>query len=917
MLKQNAARQRFTTLLKILVGSCLALAVSLSLFPLQASASTAITPTTVTNGPTLQVDFGFDATFRTGYWTPVHIGMSNGSADFAGTLSVSIFSGPPHSTTIGILSSWSFQQPVALAKGAQKQFTINVPYFLGNFTPAGVVVTLRDMHGKIVVTQTATGGYEVKPGDLFIGLISDLNANFDPLRGVSLPNQTSSPTTSSLDASTMPTIATTLDNFDVIVLADFTSSTLSRAQLGALQSWVNRGGILIEVGGQDWQRTLGNLPSEMVPVVVNGTGELPAGTHLLPRIGPATETPGQPPLVDTLTEPVIVSVATLRQQKGGFNSETLLSLPPRPAGDAINRVPTSGAIPLITRSEYGQGVICYLGFDPARPPLLNWQNTGTLWRAVLLQALGDKLLISRGGSTLNSGPGQLLTRAEVISIITPQTLWGPWIIAVLLISYLLILGPVRFYIVRRLKQPRWGWPIIINSIVIFSLLAYGLAFYQRGASLSDNSISILQIDQGGSMAYVTTYMGIYVPDQGDVTLHIPGESLAQPAASQFLEGKNALLSGGDVSAAMITAPGGTVMKLTNLGPWTYNPLVLEQDRPLQGKLSAHLSLRNNHVVGMVTNSLSSSLSDVYVLLAHTFVRIGDLAAGETQQVDLPLNATNGQRSMSLADQIAESGGLTAPYFPYSQNDQPGSAYQRHMALLSALEGGGSSSALCGGSCSAHSITNRGTIFLTGGKAPLPGLSGATDPLLVAGAPATLIAWANQPVGGAEDTTINGSNPAGQHENFIQMPLNLDVSGSATIPPGLITGHLEDVQGFDAETILPGVYLLTTGSLTFAFTLSQAGGGQVKALNVTVPDLLSGSGGPSTNIHHLQASLFNWKSGTWDTLALGRDSFGTVSRTNPGAYIDQTGRSLVRITNQNTALGKLYFGVPSLGVNGGA
>src|SRR2546428_2523963 len=98
------------------------------------------------------------------------------------------------------------------------------------------------------------------------------------------------------------------------------------------------------------------------------------------------------------------------------------------------------------------------------------------------------------------------------------------------------------------------------------------------------------------MAYVTTYMGIYVPDQGDVTLHIPGESLAQPAASQFLEGKNTLLSGGDVSAAMITAPGGTVMKLTNLGPWTYNPLVLEQDRPLQGKLSAHLSLRNNHVV---------------------------------------------------------------------------------------------------------------------------------------------------------------------------------------------------------------------------------------------------------------------------------------------------------------------------------
>jgi hypothetical protein len=898
MLIRYAARQRLRILLKIMAGSCLALAFSALFSPLQALAHDATKVGTNTISLTLQVDVGFDATFRAGYWTPVHIGMSNGGVDFAGTLTVSTYSGPPRSTTIGILSPWSYQQPVTLAKGAQKQFTIYVPYFLGNFTPIGVVVNLRDMRGKVVATQTVTGGYEVKPGDLFVGLISDLNANFDPLRSVSLPNQTSSPTTSSLDASTMPTIATALDNFDVIVLADFTSSTLSRAQLSALQSWVNRGGILIEVGGQDWQRTLGNLPAEIVPVVVNGTGELPAGTHLLPKIGPVVQSPGQVPLVDTLTEPVIASMATLRQQKGSFNDETLLSF---------------GAAPLITRSEYGQGVICYLGFDPARPPLLNWQNTGTLWRAVLLQALGDKLLISSGVSTLNSGPGQLLTRTGVISIITPQTLWGPWIIAVLLISYLLILGPVRYYIVKKLKRPRWGWPIIFNSILIFSLLAYGLAFFQRGASLSDNSVSIIQIDQGGSMAHVTTYMGIYVPNQGVVTLHIPGESLAQPIANQFLVAKNTVLSGDDVPAAMITAPGETVMKLADLGPWTFHPLVLEQDRPLQGNLSAHLSLRNTHLVGTVTNTLSTSLSDVYVLLAHTFVRIGNLAAGETLQVDLPLNAATGPRGMSLADQIAESGGLTAPYFPYLQNDQPGSAFQRHMALLSALEGAGSFSAFCGGSCSAHSIANRGTIYLTGGKVPLPVLSGATDPLLVTGAPATLIAWADQPIGDVEEATMNGGTPTGQHENFMQMPLSLDVSGGATIPPGLIAGHLEDIQGFDAAAILPGVYILTTGSLSFAFTLPVSSVGQVNALNVTVPDLLASAGGPSTNIHHLQASLFNWQSGGWDTTTLGRDSFGT---TNPGAYIDQTGRVLVRITNQNTALGKLYFGVPSLGVNGG-
>src|SRR5436305_11303255 len=204
-----------------------------------------------------------------------------------------MFSAPSHSSTIGIPSPWSFQQPVELSKGAKKQYTIYVPYFLGPFLPTGAVAYLRDAHGKVVATQTSTSGYEVKPGNLFIGLLSDVDANFDPLRSVSLPNQSGSPTTSTLDATTMPTQASALENFDVIVLDDFNSSRLSHAQIAALRTWVNQGGVLIEVGGQNWQRTLGTLPPEMLPVVVNGTHVLPAGTHLLPTAGPVIQTAGQ------------------------------------------------------------------------------------------------------------------------------------------------------------------------------------------------------------------------------------------------------------------------------------------------------------------------------------------------------------------------------------------------------------------------------------------------------------------------------------------------------------------------------------------------------------------------------------------------------------------------------------------------
>jgi hypothetical protein len=93
MLKHYAPKQRLGTLLKILVGFCLALVISPLFSPLQALAHSATTPATATNGPTLQVDVGYDATFKTGYWTPVHIGISSGAADFAGTLAVNTYSG--------------------------------------------------------------------------------------------------------------------------------------------------------------------------------------------------------------------------------------------------------------------------------------------------------------------------------------------------------------------------------------------------------------------------------------------------------------------------------------------------------------------------------------------------------------------------------------------------------------------------------------------------------------------------------------------------------------------------------------------------------------------------------------------------------------------------------------------------------
>ena len=151
------------------------------------------------------------------------------------------------------------------------------------------------------------------------------------------------------------------------------------------------------------------------------------------------------PLAGTSTgpqEPIVASIATLRTpaQDANFETETVLS---------------SGSIPLLVQTRHGQGVICYLAFDPALPPLVGWPAIDTFWKSLLIRAIGDHALIGNAPQ-FSSGPGEILVRGGLVQILQPASLLSPWIIGLLLLGYIALIGPVRMLIVRRLKQPQWG-----------------------------------------------------------------------------------------------------------------------------------------------------------------------------------------------------------------------------------------------------------------------------------------------------------------------------------------------------------------------------------------------------------------------------------------------------------------------------
>ncbi|MGZ3608547.1 MAG: hypothetical protein ACXVDN_09895 [Ktedonobacteraceae bacterium] len=868
------------------------------LFPAHSSAFTKKSSKVL---PTLQLSVGFEDDSRVNYWTRVQVVLGNKGSNFSGVLSVTTYSGPSRQFVPSSTLSWGYQSPVVLPHGVQKHINFNIPFYETPAEPQGIIATLSDDKGKVVTTQTATP-FILHSDSLLIGILSDYTAEspeFSSLSKVALPDPERSVELATLNASTMPDVAEVLDNFDVIVLDNFPMSTLNHAQLNALQTWINRGGSFIVIGGPDWQRTLDALPPQLLPVNVQGTGMLPPATRVLPIGSPTIAETGQTAASDSLPQSISISTATLpanndMRRQTFSNFETVL-------GTASN--------PLIVQAHQGQGIVCYVAFDPAVAPLTNWIGTIALWKGLLLRTLGDQSLLPASAPTYSGGPGQSILRGGLFQILQPGTPFPAWILLILLLGYIIVLGPIRFFYVLltskgdRRKRAYWNWRIIGSSIIVFSFLTYSFVYLQKRPVI--NSISVIQLNQGSNTTHITNFYSTFIPDNGNILIHVPAKSLTQPITNTFLQ-SDAGIPDVDQNDSIGVGQNETNINIPNASPWTFHRFVSETDQKLQGSLSSSLVLYNGTLTGTVTNTLGTDVNDVYILLNHSFSYIGNLPAQQTRHIASSLNSSAMNSGSTLADQIAESNRLPVPFFPFAHGSQPKNDFQLHLAILSALSGEGMNYIPCGGPCSSNAIAGKHSII-----APLSGRSklipfDGNDPLLLTGSQATLIGWANNRIDTTSNVTVNGASASGTFEDFIQAPLNIDLSQSSSIPPGLVYGQVINAQGNEEQMISPGIYTINTGSITFEFALPTGGISQVNNLRISLPKIMQ-----LTGINQVSARLYNWNTHSWDVITINQNSFTT---TNSKAYTSSDGRVLLQVINQNASQGILYFGRPSLSLN---
>lgn len=186
----------------------------------------------------------------------------------------------------------------------------------------------------------------------------------------------------------------------------------------------------------------------------------------------------------------------------------LARLTPRGSARVLVSEPSVGS-PSIVEGSYGLGKVTLVALDVDRGPFLEWENRYDFWTALLeLQAVDTRRRDNWGMRSEDVGE-VLASSLETFSDVTiVPFLW----VAGLILAYIILIGPVDYFILKKIvKRLELTWITFPVIVITVSVLAYLAANYLKGDELRVNKIDVIDIDASRQRISGCTFFSIFSP----------------------------------------------------------------------------------------------------------------------------------------------------------------------------------------------------------------------------------------------------------------------------------------------------------------------------------------------------------------------------------------------------------------------
>lgn len=322
------------------------------------------------------------------------------------------------------------------------------------------------------------------------------------------------------------------DTADLVVLstssAEFVKQLASdEKKMAALREWVSRGGrIAIAVGSN--AAAIKQYPAleELLPVTVTGTRPTPdKQPSFLALYWAARET----------------SQTTTLNGNLPFKAGTFANFIPKPMHPGRVVIPpanrtTDGKDLVAVQAGYGLGRVTAIGFDLDRPPFTEFTRRAEFWDWVLREAGASRSSVGSEGkprlpnAALSDDEDEiavaLRTHVDTFDGI-PVVSFGS--VAFLIALYILLIGPIEYYFLKRVfgrLELTWiAFPIIVLTVCIAAFLA---ASAVKGHDLRVNKVDVIdvfaqfnpQTKQHGGRVFGTTLFTVFSPKIDTYTISV-------------------------------------------------------------------------------------------------------------------------------------------------------------------------------------------------------------------------------------------------------------------------------------------------------------------------------------------------------------------------------------------------------------
>jgi hypothetical protein len=524
---------------------------------------------------TLTVEAGFDGggVYRVGHWFPVTIVAANDGGDLRGLVEWRFpGEGEP-----------SFRYEVDLPRGARKQITLPV---VTSETQRSATVSLSSEGAEVLSQQLRLD--PIVTADFAVGVVSSDQSLLNSLRALEVFPGLATEVVH-IGAQRLPADAALLAGVDALFLHDVATADLAAAQLEALALWTRLGGQLVISGGANAERTASGL-EELLPADV---GELRADVS-----GAAlAQLAGRPDLADGLSDLTASSVAL------------------RPGAVALDNAQ------LLTARGEGAGRVIFSAFDLAAAR--TWAGEAELWGAVL--ELEPRALV--GFSFRQRSENLLRDSLQLAALRLPPA----GVLLLLMLTYIVLIGPVNFIVLRRMGRIELAWVTTPLLVVVFLAAAYGASFVLRGTRPQISQLTVVQGFEGHERGQATGFLGVFSPQRRSYALRFGPESLITPGSFESFSFQELPVTNDDAGAEVRDL----LIDVSAL-----RTLMLEQPVTIEASVTSGLTVSSGQVQGELRLESGPPLRDAHVVFGASSQQLGELRPGDVATVDLTAGLEN-------------------------------------------------------------------------------------------------------------------------------------------------------------------------------------------------------------------------------------------------------------------------------------